>query len=70
MLHSPCPYGGRGFVLCSNVAALTELHMIAIVLTTSTAIIETLDDCDNVGPACYGCPAYDSCEHHFDEAEG
>lgn len=29
----------------------------------------TVDDCHNVGPACYGCPSFDSCDHHFDPEE-
>jgi hypothetical protein len=24
-------------------------------------------DCDNAGPACYGCPYYDSCPQHFED---
>lgn len=35
--------------------------------------IELLDSdidpasCDNVGPCCLGCPAYDACDHHYEE---
>lgn len=30
-------------------------------------ILDTVDGCNNVGPACYGCPAFDSCDAHDDE---
>lgn len=23
--------------------------------------------CDNAGAACFGCPAFDRCDHHFDD---
>lgn len=26
-------------------------------------------DCTNTGPACFSCPCYDSCDHHFEELE-
>lgn len=25
--------------------------------------------CDNAGPCCYGCPAFDRCDHHYEEDE-
>lgn len=32
-------------------------------------IDNSIDDCNNPGLACLGCPNYDVCEHHYDEGD-
>lgn len=32
-------------------------------------LLETTDNCDNVGPCCFSCPMYDGCPQHYDEDE-
>ena len=32
-------------------------------------LVETSDDCNNVGPCCFTCPVYATCEQHYDEAD-
>lgn len=27
-------------------------------------LLENVSDCDNPGPACFGCPAFDACDNH------
>lgn len=34
-----------------------------------TLIDNNVDDCTNSGPACYSCPCFDSCDHHYDVEE-
>lgn len=40
-----------------------QIHFVAEIFDTAL----DPDDCNNVGPACYGCPQYDRCDHHYPE---
>ncbi|MBN8224899.1 MAG: hypothetical protein J0L89_08800 [Xanthomonadales bacterium] len=45
--------------------------MIEITLANeATWLLETIADCTNEGPACYSCPHFDQCDHHFEPDEG
>lgn len=42
--------------------------MIEIILANDASyLLESADDCHNVGPCCFSCPLYDACDHHYEE---
>ena len=32
-------------------------------------LLDTVDGCNNPGPCCYSCPAFDGCEQHDDSED-
>lgn len=40
--------------------------MIALLLVSELYLDP--EQCNNVGPGCFTCPAYDACDHHYDES--
>lgn len=51
---------GRGFAFCPWWAWRMTMALELQLIDTSA------DDCNNAGPACFGCPNYDYCENHCD----
>ena len=42
--------------------------MIDIVLANeATWLLDHIESCSNSGPACYSCPHFDQCDHHYEE---
>ena len=42
--------------------------MIELVLVESYAM-DTVDGCTNPGLCCFSCPAFDSCDHHYEDPQ-
>ncbi len=43
-----------------------SLHLVLL----SAFALESPESCNDAGPACFGCPAYERCDHHYEGEEG